>query len=50
MKLVSTPLSRFLMGKSGINTLPQTTTMSACRRGSGFITMDSEERIIPLMP
>ena len=48
MKLVSTPLSRFLMGKSGTNTPKNNNTVSP--QGSGFITMDSDERIIPLMP
>ena len=43
MKLVSTPLSRLLLGKTSSSdafTLP----------ASGFITLDSVERVIPLMP
>ena len=42
MKLVSTPLSRLLLGK--------TTAQSFNLPSSGFITLDSVERVIPLMP
>ena len=42
MKLVSTPLSRLLLGK--------TTNESFNLPASGFITLDSVERVIPLMP
>ena len=42
MKLVSTPLSRLLLGK--------TTNESFNLPASGFLTLDSVERVIPLMP
>ena len=44
MKLVSTPLSRMLLGKSKESQQP------FALPASGFITLDSEERVIPLMP
>ena len=44
MKLVSTPLSRLLLGKSSQAAQP------FALPSSGFITLDSEERVIPLMP
>ena len=46
MKLVSTPLSRLLLGKTDPNSATAPFTLPA----SGFITLDSEERVIPLMP
>ena len=47
MKLVSTPLSRLLLGK--ISNKPEE-EISFSLPASGFITLDSEERVIPLMP
>ena len=47
MKLVSTPLSRLLLGKTSQSSWPEgPPTLPS----SGFITLDSEERVIPLMP
>ena len=47
MKLVSTPLSRLLLGKMGNKPDKES---SFDLPSSGFITLDSEERVIPLMP
>ena len=49
MKLVSTPLSRLLLGKSA-STDQRKEDKPFTLPSSGFITLDSEERVIPLMP
>ena len=52
MKVVSTPLSRLLLGKlnaeaEGIENIQELINM---KPASGFITLDSEKRIFPLLP
>ena len=53
MKLVSAPLSRLLLGKSSNGARrdqKDENEASLKLPASGFITLDSEERVIPLMP
>ena len=52
MKMVSTPLSRLLLGKvtSEAESLENAQDLMSMRPASGFVTLDSEKRIFPLLP
>ena len=54
MKLVSTPLSRLLLGKAnselGMQEDKGTAELTNMKPASGFVTLDSEKRIFPLLP
>ena len=54
MKMVSTPLSRLLLGKSNseldLEDIQSSADLTNMKPASGFITLDSEKRIFPLLP
>jgi hypothetical protein len=59
LKLVSTPLSRLLLGKSNAKDAENVSTNfhtllkinpNSQKMFSGFVTLDSEKRVFPLMP